>query len=195
MPITAALVKELREKTGIGIMKCKEALKASDGDLEKAVEYLRKQGLAAAERKAGRATSEGIIASYIHSNDRLGVLLELRCETDFAARGEDFQRLGRDLCMQVAASRPRYVSPEDVPQEVIEKETEIYREQFKDKPERALAGIVQGKIKSFYKDVCLLEQPFIKEPKQSVGDVIKAVVAKIGENITVARFVRLEVGE
>jgi elongation factor Ts len=195
MAISAALVKQLREMTGIGMMTCKEALQATDGDLEKAVEYLRKKGLDAAAKKAGRETNEGVIASYIHSNNKIGVLVELDCETDFVARNEDFQQLGRDLCMQVAAARPRWVTPDEVPEEILEKEREIYREQFKDKPERALEGIIKGKLQAFYKDNCLLEQPFVKEPKTSVSDLIKSLVAKLGENITVARFVRMEVGD
>jgi elongation factor Ts len=176
-------------------MKCKEALSATDGDLEKAIEYLRKKGLDTAAKKAGRETKEGVIASYIHSNNKIGVLVELNCETDFVARNEDFQQLGRDLCMQVAATRPMCVSPEDVPQDVIDRETAIYREQFKDKPERALEGILQGKLKAFYKDNCLLEQPFVKDPKTTVKDLITAMVAKLGENVAVKRFVRMEIGE
>ena len=194
MEITAALVRELREKTGIGMMKCKEALQATGGDMEKAVEHLRKQGIEAAGKRASRATDEGIIASYIHANSKIGVLVELRCESDFVARGDDFRQLGRDLCMQVAASGPAYIRRDEVPERVIEKEKEIYREQFKDKPERALEGILRGKLNAFYKAACLLDQPFVKQPKESVQDVIKAAVAKLGENITVARFVRLELG-
>lgn len=195
MAISAARVKELRQKTGIGMMKCKEALQETGGDLDKAVDYLRKQGLAAADRRAGRSTNEGVIASYIHSNNKLGVLVELRSETDFVALNEDFQRLGRDLCMQVAAARPLCVSKDDVPEDVLEKERDIYREQFKDKPAAAIEKIVEGKLQAFYKERCLLEQPFVKEPKTSVGDLIKTLAAKLGENITVTRFVRMELGE
>ena len=195
MAITAALVKELRERTGIGMMKCKEALAATDGDIEKAIEYLRKQGLAAAEKKAGRDTREGVIASYIHSNNKIGVLVEVKCETDFVARNAEFQQLCRDLCMQVAATRPLSISADEVPQDVLEKEREIYREQFKDKPPQAIEKIVEGKLKAFFKERCLLEQPFVKEPKTCVADRIKALVAKLGENITVSRFVRMELGE
>jgi elongation factor Ts len=195
MAITATLVKQLREVTGLGMMKCKEALEATDGDLEKAVEYLRKQGLAAAERRAGRETKEGIIASYIHSNHKIGVLVELNCETDFVARNEEFRQLARDLCMQVAAARPRYLSRDDVPENVLEKEREIYREQFKDKPAQAIDKIVEGKLTSYYKEVCLLDQPFVKEPKTSVADLLKGLVAKLGENITIRRFVRMELGD
>jgi elongation factor Ts len=195
MEITAERVRELREKTGIGMMKCKEALQATNGDLEKAVEHLRKQGLAAADRKAGRSTKEGIIASYIHTNKRIGVLLDLRCETDFVARNEEFQQLGRDLCMQVAATRPLCVAKDEVPADLLAKEREIYVAQFKDKPPQAIEKIVQGKIDSFYKERCLLEQPFVKDPKTSVGDLIKGFVARLGENISVGRFVRMELGE
>ncbi len=195
MAISAARVKELREKTGIGMMKCKEALEETAGDLDKAVDYPRKQGRAAADKRAGRSTNEGVIASYIHSNNKLGVMVELRSETDFVARNEDFQRLGRDLCMQVAAARPLCVCKDDVPEDVLEKEREIYREQFKDKPPEAIAKIVEGKIQAFYKERCLLEQPFVKEPKMSVGDLIKTLAAKLGENITVTRFARMELGE
>ena len=195
MAITAAIVKELREKTGIGMMKCKEALAASDGDLEKAIDYLRKKGLASADKKAGRSTNEGIVASYVHSNNKLAVLLELRCETDFVARNEDFQQLGRDLCMQVAAAQPLCVSKDDVPQDVLDKEREIYAEQFKDKPAQAIEKIVEGKLDAFCKERCLLEQPFVKDPKTTVIDRVKGLVAKLGENITVARFVRMQLGE
>ncbi|NQT88109.1 translation elongation factor Ts [bacterium] len=195
MAITAALVKQLREMTGIGMMKCKEALSATDGDLEKAVEYLRKKGLDTAAKKAGRETKEGIIASYIHSNSKLGVLVELNCETDFVARNADFQQLGRDLCMQVAATNPLCVSSDEVPQALVDSEMGIYREQFKDKPERALEGILQGKLQSFYKERCLLEQSFVKDPKVTVGSLIKNLIAKLGENIGVKRFVRMEIGE
>jgi elongation factor Ts len=195
MAITAAAVKQLREMTGIGMMKCKEALQATDGDIEKAVEYLRKQGLKTAEKKAGRETSEGVIGSYIHSNNKIGVLVEVRCETDFVARGDDFAQLCRDLAMQIAATKPIAVSREEVPADVLEKERDIYREQFKDKPPQAIEKIVEGKLGAFFKERCLLDQPFVKEPKTSVADHIKSVVAKVGENISVARFVRFELGE
>jgi len=195
MAITAQQVKELRERTGLGMMKCKEALQATDGDLDKAVEYLRKQGLRTAEKKAGRETSEGVIASYVHSNSKIGVLVELRCETDFVARSDDFRQLGRDLAMQVAAAKPVAVSKDDVPEDVLERERAIYREQFKDKPPQAIEKIVEGKLQAFYKEHCLLDQPFIKNPKVSIEDHIKSVIAKLGENITVARFVRFELGE
>ena len=195
MAITAAVVKQLREMTGIGMMKCKEALEAADGDLEKAVEYLRKQGLSAAEKKAGRETHEGYVASYIHSNGKIGVLVEMKCETDFVARNEDFRALCRDLCMQVAAAKPQWVSQDGVPEDLLEKERDIYREQFKDKPAQAIEKIVEGKLKSFYEEHCLLDQKFVKEPKTTVGELIKQMVAKLGENMSVGRFVRLQVGD
>ncbi len=195
MGIPASLVKELRERTGIGMMDCKRALEETEGDIDRAIEHLRKQGLAAASRKAGRETSEGIIASYIHSNGKIGVLVELKCETDFVARNEEFQALGRDLCMQVAAARPQWVAPEDVPEAVLEKEREIYRVQFKDKPPQAIDKIVEGKLRAFYEEHCLLSQKFVKEPKTTVADLIKQMIAKLGENISVGRIARLEIGE
>jgi elongation factor Ts len=195
MATSAALVKELRDRTGIGMMKCKEALQATDGDMEKAVEYLRKQGLAAADKKAGRETSEGYIASYIHSNGKIGVLVEVKCETDFVARNDDFRALCRDLCMQVAAARPRWVSRDDVPDDVLEKEREIYREQFSDKPPQAIDKIVEGKLRSFYEEYCLLDQKFVKDPKTTIADLLKSLVAKLGENMAIGRFVRLEIGD
>lgn len=195
MAITAEAVRQLREITGIGMMKCKEALEATGGDIEKAVEHLRKQGLKTAEKRAGRETSEGVIASYIHSNSKIGVLVELRCETDFVARNDEFRQLARDLCMQVAATRPVAVCKEQVPAEIVEKEREIYREQVKDKPPQAVEKIVQGKLDAFFKERCLLEQPFVKDPKTTVADLVKSLVAKLGENITVGRFVRMQMGE
>ncbi|MBM4030618.1 MAG: translation elongation factor Ts [Planctomycetes bacterium] len=195
MAVSAETVKQLREITGIGMMKCKEALEATGGDIEKAIEHLRKQGLKTAEKRAGRETSEGVIASYIHSNAKIGVLLELKCETDFVARNDEFRQLARDLCMQVAATRPIAVSKDQVPPEVVAKEREIYAEQVRDKPPQAVEKIVQGKLDAFFKERCLLDQPFVKDPKTSVADLIKSLVAKLGENITVSRFVRLQMGE
>ncbi|HUT33347.1 MAG TPA: translation elongation factor Ts [Planctomycetota bacterium] len=195
MAIGAEAVKQLRDITGIGMMKCKEALEATQGDIEKAVEHLRKQGLKTAEKRAGRETSEGVIASYIHSNSKIGVLVELRCETDFVARNDGFRQLARDLCMQVAATRPVAVSRDQVPADLVEKEREIYREQVKDKPPQAIEKIVQGKLDAFFKERCLLDQPFVKDPKTSVADHIKSLVAKLGENISVGRFVRFQMGE
>jgi elongation factor Ts len=195
MAITAEAVKTLRETTGIGMMKCKEALAATDGDVEKAVDYLRKQGLKTADKRAGRETAEGVIASYIHSNNKIGVLVELKCESDFVARSDDFRQLGRDLCMQVAASKPLAVSRGQVPADVVAREREIYVEQIKGKPPQAAEKILEGKLDAFFKERCLLDQPFVKDPKVTVTDHIKSIVAKLGENITVGRFVRLQHGD
>jgi len=193
--ITASLVKELRDKTGLGMMTCKEALMACEGDTEKAIDWLRKKGLDAAGKRTGRATKEGAVGSYIHMNGRIGVLVELNSETDFVARSDDFQQLLRDLCMQVAATAPLAVSSEDVDEAVIAKEREIYADQVTDKPAEVIEKIVEGKLKKFFKEQCLLEQPFVKDPDVTVGDLIKNVMAKIGENITVRRFTRYQLGE
>ena len=195
MVITSEAVKQLRERTGIGMMKCKEALEATGGDFEKAVEYLRKKGLATADKRAGRTTNEGAIASYIHSNVKIGVLVEVKCESDFVARNDEFRQLCRDLCMQVAATKPIGISKDDVPPAIVEKEREIYREQVKGKPPEVTEKIIEGKLQAFFKERCLLEQPFVKDPKTTVSDLVKSLVAKLGENITVGRFVRLELGE
>lgn len=195
--ITSAMIKELRDKTQAGMMDCKKALQETDGDMEKAVEFLRKKGMASAGKKMGRSASEGIISTYIHSNNKIGVLLELNCETDFVARNEDFQELARELCMQVAASNPLYVSPEDVPPEEIAKEKEIYKEQMQDsgKPENVIDKIVEGKINKYYTEVCLLEQEYIKDPKLAIKELIKNKIATYGENISVSRFTRYQIGE
>ena len=195
--ITAEMVKKLRDMTGAGMMDCKKALEEADGDFEKAVEILRKKGAAKAAKKAGRATREGIITSYIHFNGRIGVLLELNCETDFVARTDEFKELAYNLAKQVAAMNPKWVSKEDVPQEVIEKEKEIYREQLKDsgKPEHVIEKIIEGKLEKFFEENCLLEQEYIFEEGKKVKDIINEVIGKIGENIRVSRFVRMEVGE
>jgi len=195
MEITAAKVKELRDKTGIGMMKCKEALTECGGDFEKAIEYLRKKGLATAQKKSGRATNEGRIASYIHANNKIGVLLEINCETDFVAKGDDFAQLAKDICMQIAASDPLVISRDDVPQELIEKEKAIYADQVKGKPENIIEKILEGKLNAYFKQVCLLEQPFIKDTSITVDELIKQTIAKTGENITVARFTRYQLGE
>lgn len=195
--ITSEMIKELREKTQAGMLDCKKALIECDGDMEKAVDYLRKKGLAAANKREGRIAKEGVIASYIHNNSKLGVLLELNCETDFVARNQDFQDLAKDLCMQVAASNPLYVAPEDVPADVLEREKEIYREQLKEsgKPANVIEKIVEGKLAKFYSEVCLLEQEFIKDNKVIIKDLIKNKIATYGENITVGRFVRFQIGQ
>ncbi len=197
MEISAKLVKDLREKTGLGMMDCKKALQETKGDLEQAVDYLRKKGALKAAKREGRATSEGRIGSYIHSNGKIGVLVELKCESDFVAKTEQFATLNKDLCMQVAASAPRWISPEDVPADVIAKEKEIYMTQAKEagKPDKMLEKIAEGKLKKFYSEECLLEQNFVKEPDKTVGNLIKEYIAQLGENISVARFIRFQLGE
>jgi len=190
------MIKELRDKTQAGMLDCKKALADTGGDMEKAVELLRKKGLASADKKMGREASEGIVASYIHSNRKLGVLIELKTVTDFVARNQDFQDLAKELCMQIAASNPLYVSIEDVPESVIQKEKEIYRAQMKDsgKPENVVEKIVDGKLNKYYQDVCLLEQEYIKDSSQKIKDIIKAKIANYGENIEVGKFVRFQIG-
>jgi len=195
MQISAEKVKELREKTGLGMMKCKEALQKSAGDFEKAIDYLRKQGLATAEKKSARATNEGRIFSYVHTNHKIAVLVEINCETDFVAKSDDFKQLGKDIAMQVAAATPLAVSRDDVPTALVEKEKEIYKEQVKGKPENIIDKIVDGKLNAYFKDVCLLDQAFIKDPDTTIEAIIKAIIAKTGENITVRRFTRYELGE
>ena len=194
--ITPQMVKELREKTGAGIMDCKKALQECQGDLEKAVESLRKKGLATAAKKASRATNEGLIHSYIHMGGKIGVLIEVNCETDFVARTEEFKELVHNLAMQVAASSPLYVSKEDVPEDALEKERRLYREQALEqgKPEKVIDRIVEGKLNKFYQEVCLLEQPFIREPEKTVSQLITEHIARLGENIRVKRFVRFQLG-
>lgn len=196
MEITAIMVKELRDKTGAGMMECKKALIETGGDMESAIKYLRERGIAQASLKADRETREGIIASYIHAGSKIGVLLELNCETDFVARTEEFKALAKDICMQIAASNPRYVSRDDVPEDVIKSEKEIYKAQAKQegKPDNILEKIAEGKLNRFFSEVCLLEQPFIKDTDKSVEDIIKLAISKFGENVTVGRFVRFEVG-
>jgi len=194
--ITSEMIKELRGKTQAGMLDCKKALIEVDGDIDKAVEYLRKKGLASADKKMGREVSEGIIASYIHNNKKLGVLLELKTVTDFVAKNEDFQNLAKELCMQVAAANPQYISIEDVPAELVEKEKDIYAEQMKEsgKPENVIEKIVEGKLNKFYEEVCLLEQEYIKESKVKIKDLIKEKIATFGENIEVAKFSRYQIG-
>jgi elongation factor Ts len=195
--ITADLVKTLRERTGAGMMDCKAALAETGGDIEKAIDVLRKRGLASAAKKSGRTTSEGVVGSYIHMGGRIGVLVEVNCESDFVARTADFQGLVKELGLQIAAAAPIYVSREDVPSDVVEREKAIYREQMASsgKPANVVEKIVEGKLNSFYEQVCLIEQPSIRDPKVKVEDMIKAVIGKLGENIAVARFARFKVGE
>jgi len=195
--ITSEMIKELREKTQAGMLDCKKALVECGGDMEKAVEYLRKKGLASANKRMGREAREGIIASYIHTNSKLGVLLELNCETDFVAKNADFHELAKEISMQVAASSPLYVDIDDVPAEELEKEKDIYRDQMKDsgKPEQVVEKIVEGKLKKYYQEVCLMEQEYIKDPKLTIRDLVKNKIATYGENITVGRFVRYKIGK
>jgi elongation factor Ts len=197
MQITSAMVKELRDTTGAGIMDCKEALAASDGSLEKAIDYLRKKGLQAAAKRSARSTREGVVGSYIHGGGRLGVLVEVNCETDFVARTDEFQELVRDIAMQVAASNPLYVSRQDVPPEAIAKERDILEEQAKasGRPSHAIPQIVEGRLEKYFQDVCLLDQPFVKDSTLTIADLIRAKIAKTGENITVSRFARFVLGE
>lgn len=196
MAITAEMVKELREKTGAGMMDCKKALSEVGGDIERAIDYLRQKGLSEAAKRTGRTASEGVIGSYIHPGGKIGVLVEVNCESDFVARTEEFQTLVKDLAMHVAASNPLYLRREDVPEEVIEREKSIYEAQAKEggKPEKIVERIVQGKLEKFFQDVCLLEQPFIKEPDMSVSQLVSGVLAKLGENIVVRRFQRYQLG-
>jgi elongation factor Ts len=200
MEISASLVKQLRDRTGAGMMECKAALQEASGDLEAATTILRKRGLAQAAKKAGRSTSEGLIGSYIHTGGKVGVLIELNCESDFVARTDDFQNLLREIGLQIAAASPsiaQYVKREDVPADVLERERDIYRAQMKDsgKPAPVIEKIVEGKLGSFYEQVVLVDQPSIRDPKVTVGQRVQAAVAKLGENISVARFVRFKVGE
>jgi elongation factor Ts len=195
--ISAAMVKQLREKTGAGMMDCKNALSEVDGDMEKAIEFLRKKGLATAQKRAGRALSEGIIQSYIHMTGKLGVLVEVNCETDFVAKNDDFQEFTKNLAMHIAATNPLGITPEDISQEIIEKEKEIYRAQALDmgKPENVIDKIVEGKLNKFYQESCLLNQPYVRDTDITIADLLNQMIAKIGENISIKRFVRYQIGE
>ena len=197
MEITAALVKELREITGAGMMDAKKALVATDGDKEKAIDFLREKGLAAAAKKADRVAAEGLVYSYIHGNGRIGVLVEVNCETDFVAQTEGFNELCKDVAMQIAAAKPAYLKREEVPEDVIEHEKEVLRQQAlnEGKPEKIVEKMIIGRIEKYYKENCLLDQEFIKDSDKSVGQVITEAVAKIGEKIDVRRYVRYELGE
>ncbi len=197
MEITAEMVKDLRQRTGIGVMECKEALAESQGNLEKAIEILRKKGYARAQSRANREASEGIVGSYVHMNGRIGVLVELNCESDFVARNAEFQELAKEIAMQVAASRPRYVSSDEIPAEVLDAEKDIIRAQLGEmkKPPEIMERILQGKLGKFFEEVCLLDQPYIRDDKLKVRDLLTQAVAKIGENIKVRRFARFEIGQ
>jgi len=194
--ISSDTVKELREKTGAGIMDCKRALADSGGDLEKAIDLLRQKGLSAAAKKASREAKEGLVSSYIHGGGKIGVLVEVNCETDFVARNSEFQELVKDIAMQIAAANPSYVRREDVPADVLERERSIYKIQAKEsgKPEHVLDKIVEGKVEKFYLETCLLEQPFVKDPSVTINDMVQQKIAKIGENIIVKRFTRYQLG-
>jgi elongation factor Ts len=196
MAITAAMVKELREATSAGMLECKKALEEANGNMEEAVKLLRERGLAKAAKKAGRIAAEGIVASYIHGG-RVGVIVEINSETDFVSKNEEFQQFAKDIAMQIAASNPLYVRPEEVPAEVIESEKEILRNQAlnEGKPEKIIDKMVEGRVQKYYKEVCLLEQSFIKDPDVTIDQLLKNLIAKIGENISIRRFVRYEVGE
>jgi elongation factor Ts len=195
--VSASLVRELRDKTGAGMLDCKKALADSSGDVEKAIVLLREKGLAAAQKKSARAASQGMVGSYIHAGGKIGVLIEVNCETDFVARTNEFQELVKDLAMQVAAAHPRYVRREDVSAEQIEAERSIYRAQAagSGKPANVVEKIVDGKVEKFFADVCLLEQPFIKDPARTVGQLVTDAIARIGENIVVRRFARFQLGD
>jgi elongation factor Ts len=197
MEISAEQVRELRERTGAGIMDCKKALKESKGDLGDAMTYLRQKGLAAAQKKAGRVANEGLVYAYIHAGGKVGVLLEMNCETDFVAKTDDFRSLTKDVAMHIAAMNPLYVRKEDVPEDVVGREKEIYRAQAKEsgKPEKVIDRIAEGKLEKFFKEVCLLEQSFVKNPDVTIGGVVTEAISKLGENIQVGRFARFKVGE
>ncbi|MCP3922767.1 MAG: translation elongation factor Ts [Desulfobacterales bacterium] len=197
MNISAEMVKELRAKTGAGIMDCKAALKDCEGDAEKAVDFLRKKGLATAQKRSARETSEGVIQSYIHMGGKIGVLLEVNCESDFVAKNEDFQEFSKNVAMHVAAINPLGLQKEDISEEVIERERAIYKDQALEmgKPEKMIDKIIDGKIEKFYKDSCLMSQAYIKDPKISIEDLLNSLIAKIGENIKIKRFARFQIGE
>ncbi len=197
MEIKAELVKELRQRTGIGMMECKEALKEAKGDIEQAIVLLRKKGYARAQDKMSRETAEGVIGSYIHLDGKIGVLLEVNCESDFVARNDEFKELVKNIALHIAATNPKYVSSEDVSPEILEQEKDIIKEQFKDskKPPEIVEKIIQGKLGKFYEEVCLLDQPYVKDDKVSVKQLVASYIAKFGENIRISRFARYELGQ
>ncbi|MDD3250125.1 MAG: translation elongation factor Ts [Smithella sp.] len=197
MEITSTMVKELRTKTGAGMMDCKEALVAVNGDFEKAIDFLRKKGLSAATKRSSKAAKDGTIASYIHMGGRIGVMVEINCETDFVAKTEDFQTMARDIAMHIAASNPLCVRPDEIDEDVLDREKEIYRSQLREekKPEKIWDKIIEGKLKKYYEDVCLVEQKFVKNQDITVGTLISNMIAKTGENIVIRRFARFQLGE
>jgi elongation factor Ts len=195
--ISAKMVMQLREKTGAGIMDCKGALTECNGDMEKAIDFLRKKGLATAAKRANRAMTEGIVASYIHMDSKLGVLVEVNCETDFVAKNDDFIAFAKNIAMHIAATNPAGIRPEDVSEEIINKEKEIYRGQVLEmgKPEKVADKIVEGKLKKYFKENCLMDQAYVRNPEMTVADLLNEMIAKIGENISIKRFVRFKIGE
>ena len=197
MDITASMVKELRDKTNAGMMDCKEALSASEGNLEKAVEYLRKKGLSAATKRSSRATKDGMVESYIHMAGKIGVMVEVNCETDFVAKTDNFRAMAKDIAMHIAATNPTYLKPEDVPENVMERERVIYRDQAlaEGKPEKIVDRIIDGKINKFYEEVCLLNQKFVKDMDITIQTLVNNMIANTGENIAVRRFARFQLGE
>ena len=197
MDITSAMVKDLREKTGAGMMDCKEALAASDGDFEKAIDYLRKKGMSAATKRSSKAAKDGTITTYVHMGGKIGVMVELNCETDFVAKTDNFQAMAKDLAMQVAATNPIYVSPQEISEDALEREKDIYRSQLlaEKKPEKIWEKIIEGKLNKFYEEVCLVNQKFIKDDSITIATLINNMIAKTGENIIIRRFARFQLGE
>jgi len=197
MAITAEMVKQLRDKTGAGMMDCKAALTEANGDMDKAIEILRKKGLASAAKRAGRATNNGVIGHYIHMGGKVGVLVEVNCETDFVARTDDFQTLAKEIAMHIAAADPKFVRREEIPAETLDKEREIYRAQFagSGKPANVIEKIIDGKLESYYAQVCLMDQPSVRDPNVTIKQMVAAATAKTGENVTITRFVRFKLGE
>lgn len=197
MEVSSSMVKDLREKTGAGMMDCKRALSETGGNFEKAVDYLRQKGLATAAKRAGRIAAEGRVGSYVHAGGKIGVIVEVNCETDFVAKTDDFQSFAKDVAMHIAASNPLYIQRENVPPQVLEREREIYRAQAREagKPEKIMEKMVEGKLEKFYSEVCLLEQPFIKDPDLTVQDLLNGLIGKLGEKVEIRRFSRIQVGE
>lgn len=195
MKVDISLVKELREKTGLSVIECKKALEETDGNIEKAIEILKKKGLEVSEKKSKRETTEGIIGSYVHTNGKIGVLIEVNCESDFVARNSEFQELVKNLALQITATNPQWIDINSIPEEVINEQKEAIKEQFKDKPPEVLEKIIEGKLKDFYKEKVLLEQPFIRDDTITIKEYINSKIAKLGENIKIRRFARFEIGE
>ena len=195
--ITAAMVKQLREKTGSGMMDCKKALAENDGDMDKAIDFLRKKGLATAAKRAGRATTEGVVQPYVHTGGKLGVMVEVNCETDFVAKSDDFQEFAKNVAMHIAATNPIGITPEDVPAETLDREKAIYVDQAKQtgKPDNVVEKIVEGKMNKFLKENCLMQQAYVRDPDITIADLLNELIAKIGENISIKRFVRFQIGE